>query len=104
MMVSIDMVKEIAISLPGTVEQQHWGRPAYKAGKKIYATVWPLKMKIVVMLDPVQQSVYTDAAPGVFIPVEGGWGKKGATYVDLLKVKKNVCKEVLKVAWSNATN
>lgn len=99
-MISIETAREIALSLPGAEEHEHWGRPAFSVRKKIFATVWPVEKKVVLKLSIVDQSVYTQMDKSIFFPVEGGWGRQGATYVDLSKVNKTVFKEAIKKAWS----
>ncbi len=36
----------------------------------------------------------------VFFPVPGGWGKKGATFVDLGKVRKDMLQDALTTAYN----
>jgi len=100
-MVSPETVTELALSLHGVVKHEHWGRPAFKVNKKIFATIWPAEKRAVLLLTVVQQSVYTEMNNKIFFAVKGGWGSKGATNVDLSAVKKNVLKEALKLAWMN---
>jgi hypothetical protein len=35
----------------------------------------------------------------VFYPVPGSWGQKGATFVDLKRVRKDMFKDALKLAY-----
>jgi len=99
-MITIDTVREIALAFPGTEEHTHWDRPAFRVKKKIFATIWPVENKVVLILTPAHQSVYTDLDNQIFYPVDGGWGRKGATYVDLSKVKKAIFKEAISLAWN----
>ena len=43
-----------------------------------------------VNLTPVDQSVFCAFDKTIIYPVPGGWGKKGATYIDLKKIKKSI--------------
>ena len=39
-MVTGDEVRRIALALPEAVEQDHHGRPSFRVGGKIFATLW----------------------------------------------------------------
>ena len=52
-----------------------------------------------VKLPPEQQQNYLDAAPEVFSPVPGGWGRGGATRVCLKLAKKPLTRKALETAW-----
>jgi len=51
----------------------------------------------------IEQSVFCAFEDTVFYPVPGAWGKKGATFVDLGKVRKNMLKDALTVAYEALT-
>jgi hypothetical protein len=48
--VSPDEARDVALSLPEAVEQDHHGRPSFRVGGKIFATLWSDE-RINVMLD-----------------------------------------------------
>lgn len=52
-----------------------------------------------VKLTPEDQSVFCAFDPAVICPVPGGWGKKGATFIELKKVRKTMLKDALTVAY-----
>jgi hypothetical protein len=45
-----------------------------------------------VKLSLVDQSVFCSYDRNVFFPVPGGWGARGATFVELAKVRKDMFK------------
>ena len=47
------------------------------------------------MLSPVDQSVFCAFGPSVIYPVPNKWGKQGATFVELKKVRKDMLKDAL---------
>lgn len=52
-------------------------------------------------LSLIDQSVFCAYENGsVFYPVPGGWGTKGATFVELAKVRKDMLKDALTVAYN----
>jgi len=98
----LEMVRELALALPGTSEQDHFGRPSFRVGKKIFATLWPKEGKAMVKLTGAQQADFEEEHAGTFERVPGHWGMQGATFVMLrgeAAVGKGVMKEALRLAW-----
>ena len=50
-------------------------------------------------LSAIDQSVFCAYNKEVIFPVPGGWGKKGATFIDLKKVNKSMFTDALATAW-----
>ena len=55
--------------------------------------------RVMVKLNLAEQSVFCSFDSDVIYPVPGGWGKKGATYIELAKVKTAMLKDALTVAY-----
>jgi YjbR len=71
--------RRVALSLPATSEDAHMDHPDFRVRGKIFATVgYPNASWGMVKLTPEQQQEFVDAEPGAFVPVKGGWGRKGA--------------------------
>ena len=51
-------------------------------------------------MSPEQQQNYLDAAPEMFEPATGAWGRGGATMVRLNVAKKTIVKKALETAWA----
>ena len=99
-MVSIDRFRKMALSLPDTDEHPHFHLQAFRVKKKIFATLHAADNRAMLKLSPVEQSVYCDLDNKMFFPVPGGWGKQGATFVDLGSVKSSVFREALQTAYA----
>jgi hypothetical protein len=94
--------RRIALSLPATSEGAHMDHPDFRVQGKIFATVgYPNGAWGMVKLTPEQQQEFVDAEPAVFVPVKGGWGRKGATSVRLQSANKSTLRAALTAAWSN---
>jgi hypothetical protein len=94
--------REIALSLPGSVESAHMDHPDFRVGGKIFATLdAPSKGWGMVKLWPDQQAEFIKSAPKAFKPAQGAWGLRGATYVHLSAAKKPVVRRALIAAWRN---
>ena len=102
-MIDIETVRTLALSLPGTEEKEHWGKPSFRVKNKIYSTLWVEENQAMVRLSPIDQSVFCGMDGAAFFPVPGGWGKQGATFVNLKKVRKDMFKDALHTAYSEVT-
>jgi hypothetical protein len=94
--------RQIALSLPETEERQHMNHPDFRVAGKIFATLgYPDKSCGMVKLSPEDQHYFAKDHPGVFIPVKGAWGRRGATSVHLKTAKKAMLRKALEAAWRN---
>jgi hypothetical protein len=100
-MVTIETARQLALSLPEAEEKSHFGTPDFRVKNKIFATVHVDKQYMMVKLPVVDQSVFCAFDKEVVFPVPGGWGRKGATFFNLKKVKKAMLLDALAVAWKS---
>jgi len=78
------------------------GHPDFRVGGKIFATLgYPDTQWGTVELTPEQQELFVGAEPKMFVPVKGGWGKRGATSVRLRAARTGPVREALTAAWRN---
>jgi hypothetical protein len=95
--VSVDEARALALSLPEAVEQDHHGRPSFRVGGKIFATLWS-EERMNVMLDEGGVRTAVEAAPDACEQV--WWGKKlAAVGVSLARVEPDDLRELLEDAW-----
>jgi hypothetical protein len=73
MAVTVDEARALALALPDVVEQDHHGRPSFRVGGKIFATLWTAE-QMNVMLDEGGILTAVDAWPDACTPVH--WGKR----------------------------
>ena len=100
-MVSIEAARKAALGLPETEEHSHFNIPDFRVKKKIFATIHTDKYYMMVKLSLVDQSVFCSFDKTIIFPVPGGWGRQGATFVNLKKVKKAMLLDALTTAWKN---
>jgi hypothetical protein len=94
--------RRIALSMPQAAESAHMGHPDFRVKGKIFATLLPRDDGWgMVKLKPDQQRQFVEANPGVFEPVQGGWGRRGATQVRLDGVDKATLRSAIVTAWLN---
>jgi hypothetical protein len=98
-MVSVSNARKMALTLPEAEEKKHFETPDFRVGNKIFASLHEAKGLMMVKLNAVDQSVFCAYDPDIIYPVPGGWGKKGATFVNLKKVPKAMLQDALTTAW-----
>ena len=98
-----DDFRRIALALPEVLESAHHGHPDFRIRNRVFATLgWPDEDWGMVKLRPDEQEVLTAAAPEVFEPVPGGWGRKGATQVRLARAEPSHVEGAMAIAWRAA--
>jgi hypothetical protein len=94
--------RKIALSLPETEERSHMNHPDFRVAGKIFATLgYPDKSRGMVKLTPEQQHYFSKDEPEVFIPINGVWGRRGATSVHLKAANKEILRKAIEAAWRN---
>lgn len=94
--------RRIALSFPCATESAHMNHPDFRVLGKIFATMgYPDAAWGMVQLKPEQQEEFVRAEPTVFVPVKGGWGRKGATSIRLKSARKSSLRTALAAACSN---
>ncbi len=92
--------RRMALGFPETSESAHMGHPDFRVRGRIFATLcWPDEDWGMVKLTPNQQEMFVQAKPEVFVPVKGGWGRRGATNVRLKAANKATLRRALAAAW-----
>lgn len=96
-----DEFRNLALSFPEAVEAEHMGHPDFRVGGKIFATLGPNEAWGMVKLTPEQQALFVRTEADVFAPVQGGWGRRGATHVHLEAATEPAVCQALRAAWRN---
>lgn len=99
---NVSEFRKLALSMPEAIESSHLGTPDFRAGGKIFATLYgQTKNQAMVKLTPVQQAAFIADHPDMFEPIKGGWGRQGATAVNLTEADESVLRTALRTAWRN---
>jgi hypothetical protein len=92
--------RKLALQLPGAEESEHLGHADFRVGGKVFATLgYPSVEFAAIMLAPQQQQSFVRADPNVFLPVPGGWGRRGSTNVRLRPAEQKAVRKALLAAW-----
>lgn len=98
-MITIQQARKSALELPEAEEKPHFHLTSFRVKNKIFATIHADKNYMMVKLSPIDQSVFCAYDKEVIFPVAGGWGKQGATFINLKKVRKSMFLDALSTAW-----
>jgi hypothetical protein len=99
---TIEEFRKLALSLPEATEAAHMDHPDFRVRNKIFATLdYPERGCGMVKVTLNQQKLLVREEPDAFVPVKGGWGKRGATTVLLRAAKKATVVKALTAAWCN---
>ena len=88
------------MSLEGVEAYSHAGLPAFRVGGRKFASLASQAQGYGnLMLTPEQQAVFVEEAPGIFLPIPGGFGKMGHTHIRLAAANEDVLTGALRTAW-----
>jgi hypothetical protein len=92
-------VKDMALSFEGASEKPHFNRLAFVVNKRIFATLSYEAKTLNLMFDPQLQMLFCPPNSEVIFPIPNGWGKKGATTINLNKTTKKLVQSALQEAF-----
>lgn len=96
--------RRIALSFEGAEEGSHMGAPDFRVGGRIFATLASQRQGYGnLKLTLEQQAEIVRDLPEVFLPIPGGWGTMGTTYICLAKTSEDVLVGALRTAWKLRT-
>ena len=98
-MLGSEDAKNIALSLEGSSEKAHFNRIAFTVNKRIFATLSYEDKTLNLMFSPQLQMLFCPPGSEVIFPVPNGWGKKGATAINLNKATKKLVQSALYEAY-----
>ena len=100
-MVSIDLFRKIALSLPEASEEPHFEKTSFRIKKKIFATYNAKENRACIKLSAIDQNVFSTTNKSIIYPVDNKWGKQGWTLIDLKNVHESVFIDALTTAYCN---
>jgi hypothetical protein len=91
-------IRKLALSLPGTTEVDHFGRPSFRTAKRIFAVVRPDGLNL--MVPDERKEFLFQAAPDMFVKTM--WGKRSYMIVQLDKIGKAELEALIREAHAAA--
>jgi hypothetical protein len=90
--------RKIALSLEGTVEQEHFDRRAFKA-RRIFTTLAPDELTANIRFPIEEQEFRVAAQPVAYQPIPNQWGLQGWTIATLANLTPAELRVALTSAW-----
>lgn len=94
-MVHASEIRKAALSLDGVSEIDHWGRPAFRTTKRIFAVIRPDGLYLNLSLE--RKEFLFEADPAVF--VKHMWGKTANVIVQTDRIGKKELTALIREAW-----
>jgi predicted DNA-binding protein (MmcQ/YjbR family) len=98
-MISTEQFTKLANSFPEAEEHPHFEKSSFRVNKKIFATLDVKNGRACLKLSAADQGLFSVFDKTAIYPVPGNWGKKGWTYVELKKVRKDMLADALVTAY-----
>ena len=91
-------VRKSALALEGVSEIDHWGRPAFRTKRRIFAVMRPDGLYL--HLPEERKQFLFEAAPEMFVKFM--WGKTANVIVQIAEVSSAELKALIREAWQHA--
>jgi predicted DNA-binding protein (MmcQ/YjbR family) len=92
----------LALSFPGTEENPHFDRRAFKVtGKRIFATLHEESKTANLKFSPADQNTFCSFDKKKIYPIANKWGLQGWTTFDIRKIPSELMLEALNTAYQD---
>lgn len=99
---TIEAFRELALSFPGTIENTHFDRAAFKVTKKrIFATLHEASETVNVKFSKTDQPIFCSFDKKAVYPLPTKWGIDGWTTFELKKVPHKLMLDSLSTAYQD---
>ncbi|MES2807990.1 MAG: MmcQ/YjbR family DNA-binding protein [Bacteroidota bacterium] len=98
-MVTTTTAQQLALALPDTQVYNHFGKPAFRANGRTFATLWEAEQRMMIKLSLVDQSVFSAFDSSTIYPVPNKWGLQGCTFFELKDIRQDMLTDALNTAW-----
>ncbi|PJJ10125.1 YjbR protein [Flavobacterium sp. 1] len=98
-MVTIDTLRQLALSFPEATEEPHFEKISFRVKKKIFATYDDKLKRACIKLSEIDQDVFSAADKTIIYPLDNKWGKQGWTLIEMEKVHNDLFADALTTAY-----
>jgi predicted DNA-binding protein (MmcQ/YjbR family) len=99
-MIDIETARQMALSLPGAYEQDHFGIPSFRVNDRIFSTLWIPEKRMMVKLPLPDQDIFSLFNKNIIYPVPNKFGLKGCTFFELETVPHEMLEDALQISWN----
>lgn len=98
MAITIDDVRQFALSLPKTEEAEHWDKPSFRVNGKIYAVVQKDGLSLVVKTTKEEREAFTTLESEIY-SVPSNFQRLNYMIVNMERIRKDEFQLILVRAW-----
>ena len=98
-MITIDAIRDLALTLPEATEEPHFEKTSFRIAKKIFATMDTTSARLTIKLSEIDQNVFGSHDKTIIYPVPNKWGKQGWTIIELDRVHPDLLKDAMIAAY-----
>jgi predicted DNA-binding protein (MmcQ/YjbR family) len=102
--VTLEKMREIALSFPDTIELPHFENISFRVKKKIFATYDSINHRSCIKLSSSDQDIFSLSNKTVIYPVDNKWGTQGWTYIEMNSIGIKLFKAAMKNAYRKVAN
>lgn len=95
-------LRALCAALGEVEERPHFDRTAFRTPARTFATLGPSGKDLNVLLPLALQEALVASQPKQFARLNGAWGARGWTRMELAEVDEVTCREVLREAYALA--
>ncbi|WP_258881302.1 MmcQ/YjbR family DNA-binding protein [Paenibacillus sp. sptzw28] len=97
-LISINEAREFILSLPETVEIDHFGKPSFRINNKIFATIQPDGITLTIKTVGEDRTIYTTMDPETY-RIPETFSKLNYMHINLYTASPEELKGLLNKAW-----
>ncbi len=97
----INLVREYLLSMPEVAEIPHFEKTSFRIENKIIAAYDEKNNRLSIKLCEKDQDIFSLIDNSAIYPIPIKWGEQGWTFVYLDKLKNNIIKDILLIAYNN---
>lgn len=98
-MVTIELLRKLALSFPEATEEPHFEKTSFRVKKKIFASYDASKKRACIKLSEIDQNVFSNTNKTIIFPVDNKWGKQGWTLIEMDSVNEDLFTDALTTAY-----
>jgi hypothetical protein len=95
----VNYIRQIALSLPETVEQPHFEKTSFRVRGKIFATLTPDGERLWLKLPPEIKEALRQSDPEAILPLPGAWDRGGSTLIAIRRMEAAKLADLVRLAW-----
>lgn len=97
-MMQLEEIRRITLSLPGTEEVEHWGKPSFRINNKIFTVVQDDFKTITIKTTKEERDMYTTMSPEIF-KIPDSFSNLNYMHINLELAKNDEVIDLIRNAW-----